>query len=73
MNIDEGEEIAGMWVTPHIPQIGIYKLLAKKKKDGTVRFFIQSPLSTSSPVRQNAPCSVSPPGADEADPLSNPT
>ena len=29
MNIDEVEEIAGMWVTPHVPKIGIYKLLAK--------------------------------------------
>ena len=35
MNIESGEEIAGMWVTPGIPQIGIYKLLAKKKQDGT--------------------------------------
>lgn len=34
MNVDDGEEIAGMWVTKHVPQIGIYKLLAKKKKDG---------------------------------------
>jgi len=43
MNIDEGEEIAGMWVTPHVPKIGIYKLLAKKKKDGTVEWanFVQ--------------------------------
>jgi hypothetical protein len=35
MNVQNGEEIAGMWVTPQIPQIGMYKLLAKKKKDGT--------------------------------------
>jgi len=43
MNIDEGEEIAGMWVTPRVPKIGIYKLLAKKKKDGTVEWanFVQ--------------------------------
>jgi len=43
MNMDDGEEIAGMWSTPHIPQIGIYKLLAKKKKDGTVEWahFVQ--------------------------------
>ena len=34
MNIDEGEEIAGGWATPHIPQVGIYKLLVKKRKDG---------------------------------------
>jgi hypothetical protein len=35
MNVEKGEEIAGMWATPQIPQIGFYKLLAKKKKDGT--------------------------------------
>ena len=35
MNIDEGEEIAGMWITPLIPGTGQYKFLAKKKKDGT--------------------------------------
>ena len=34
MNVDEGEEVLGAYVTPHVPQIGIYKLLAKKKKDG---------------------------------------
>ncbi len=34
MNVDEGEEVLGGYVTPHIPQIGIYKLLAKKRKDG---------------------------------------
>ena len=43
MNVDKGEEIAGMWVTNHVPQIGIYKLLAKKKKDGTCEWahFVQ--------------------------------
>jgi len=35
MNIEEGEEIAGMWITPLIPGTGQYKFLAKKKKDGT--------------------------------------
>jgi hypothetical protein len=35
MNVDKGEEIAGMWVTQHVPGSGIYKLAAKKKKDGT--------------------------------------
>lgn len=35
MNIDAGEKIAGMWITPLIPGTGFYKLLAKKKKDGT--------------------------------------
>ncbi len=34
MNVNEGEEILPSYVTPHVPQIGIYKLLAKKKKDG---------------------------------------
>ena len=34
MNVDKGEEIAGAWVTPTVPGVGFYKLLAKKKKDG---------------------------------------
>ena len=41
MSIDKGEEIAGAWITPYIPEVGMYKLLAMKKKDGTfswVRF-----------------------------------
>ena len=43
MNVDEGEEIVAGWVTPHIPQVGIYKLLAKKRKDGMIEWahFIQ--------------------------------
>jgi hypothetical protein len=43
MNIVEGEEIFGGWATPHIPQVGIYKLLAKKKVDGTIEWahFVQ--------------------------------
>lgn len=43
MNVEKGEAIAGMWITPHVPQIGIYKLLAKKKKDGTCEWahFVQ--------------------------------
>jgi len=43
MNVDDGEEILGAYVTPHVPQIGIYKLLAKKKKDGTCEWahFVQ--------------------------------
>lgn len=43
MNVDEGEEIVGGWVTPHIPQVGVYKLLAKKRKDGIIEWahFIQ--------------------------------
>ena len=43
MNVDEGEEVLGGYVTPHIPQIGMYKLIAKKKKDGTCEWahFVQ--------------------------------
>ena len=43
MNVDAGEEVLGAYVTPHVPQIGIYKLLAKKKKDGTCEWahFVQ--------------------------------
>ena len=43
MNVEEGEEVLGAYVTPHVPQIGIYKLLAKKKKDGTCEWahFVQ--------------------------------
>jgi hypothetical protein len=35
MNVEKDEAIAGMWVSPPIPQIGFYKLLAKKKTNGT--------------------------------------
>lgn len=43
MNIDEGEEIASACASPHIPKTGIYKFLAKKKKDGTFEWahFVQ--------------------------------
>lgn len=43
MNVEEGEEALGGYVTAHIPQIGVYKLLAKKKKDGTCEWahFVQ--------------------------------
>jgi hypothetical protein len=34
MNVDKGESIEGMWTTPQIPQIGLYKLAAKKRVDG---------------------------------------
>jgi hypothetical protein len=34
MNVAEGETIAGMWASPRIPEIGVYKLAAKKRKDG---------------------------------------
>ena len=43
MNIAKGEELFGGWATPSIPQVGIYKLLAKKKADGTIEWvhFVQ--------------------------------
>ncbi len=43
MTIDEGEEIAGAWITPYIKGTGMYKLLAKKRKDGMYEWvqFIQ--------------------------------
>ena len=34
MNVEKGETIAGMWVSPRIPEIGVYKLAAKQRKDG---------------------------------------
>jgi hypothetical protein len=43
MTIDEGEAIAGAWISPYIKEVGVYKLLAKKKKDGAYEWvnFIQ--------------------------------
>ena len=43
MNVDKGEEIVGGWATAQISQVGIYKLLAKKRKDGVIEWahFIQ--------------------------------
>ena len=43
MNLEEGEDIFAGRVTPHIPQVGVYKLLAKKKVDGTIEWahFVQ--------------------------------
>jgi hypothetical protein len=38
MNIEKGEEFLAGRATPHIPQVGIYKLLAKKKVDGTIEW-----------------------------------
>lgn len=35
MYVAKGETIAGMWVSPLIPGTGFYKLLAKRKVDGT--------------------------------------
>lgn len=43
MTVDDGEEIIGGWATPPIPGVGFYKLLAKRKADGTCEWahFIQ--------------------------------
>lgn len=43
MNVDKGEEIVGGWASAPIPQVGIYKLLAKKRKDGVIEWahFVQ--------------------------------
>ena len=43
MNVNEGEEIVGGWAAPRIPQVGIYKLLAKKKKNNMIEWahFVQ--------------------------------
>jgi DNA-binding PadR family transcriptional regulator len=43
MNVEAGEEIVGGWASAHIPQVGIYKLLAKKRKDGVIEWahFVQ--------------------------------
>ena len=48
MNVDKGEEVAGVWATPDIPQTGVYKLVAKKRKDGTIEWahFIHRPDGT---------------------------
>jgi hypothetical protein len=45
MTLAAGEDIFGGWATPAIPQVGIYKLLAKKKADGTIDWahFVQRP------------------------------
>lgn len=34
MHVEKGEEISGMWVSSHVPGIGVYKLMAKKRLDG---------------------------------------
>ena len=43
MNVAQGEEILEGLVTPPIPLVGQYKLVAKKKKDGTIEWahFVQ--------------------------------
>jgi len=43
LSIEKGEEIFGGWATASILQVGIYKLVAKKKADGTIEWahFVQ--------------------------------
>ncbi|MEZ4601368.1 MAG: hypothetical protein R2940_16390 [Syntrophotaleaceae bacterium] len=43
MRIEKGEEMLGGWVSEQIPQVGIYKVLAKKKTDGIIEWahFVQ--------------------------------
>lgn len=43
MSVERGETIVGAWVTPAIPEVGVYKLLAKRKADGTCEWahFVQ--------------------------------
>lgn len=43
MNVEKGEEIVGGWTSAHIPQVGVYKLLAKKRVDGVIEWahFVQ--------------------------------
>ncbi len=43
MNVDKGEQIVGGWASAHIPQVGVYKLLAKKRVDGIIEWahFVQ--------------------------------
>lgn len=43
LSVDKGEEIVGGWASAHIPQVGVYKLLAKKRKDGVIEWahFVQ--------------------------------
>ena len=43
MAVEKGEEIAGTWTTPVVPEIGFYKLLAKLRTDGSCEWvhFVQ--------------------------------
>jgi hypothetical protein len=43
MAVEKGEEIAGTWTTPVVPEIGFYKLLAKRRTDGVCEWvhFVQ--------------------------------
>lgn len=43
LNVDKGDEIIGGWITPAIPEVGVYKLLVVKRKSGKYNWahFIQ--------------------------------
>ncbi len=43
INIEKGEEIVGGWARPHIPRVGVYKFLAKRKKNNKLEWahFVQ--------------------------------
>ena len=43
MELEKGEQLAGMWVTAHIPGVGIYKIIAKLRLDGVIEWahFVQ--------------------------------
>ncbi len=43
MSVERGETVAGIWIAPEVRNVGIYKLLAKQKLDGTCEWahFIQ--------------------------------
>jgi len=45
MEVKKGECIAGMWVSDPVPEIGSYKLLSKRKADGSCEWvhFVQRP------------------------------
>jgi hypothetical protein len=43
MSVERGETIAGIWIAPEIPEIGIYKLVAKQTVNGSCEWahFVQ--------------------------------
>lgn len=52
MAVYAGEELVGGWVTPHINGTGLYKLMAKKRRDGKIEWahFIQRDNGVREPV-----------------------
>jgi hypothetical protein len=43
MSVERGETVAGIWIAPEIPEIGIYKLVAKQTANGSCEWahFVQ--------------------------------